>query len=295
MNKFHEPVLLEETLAFLKVKRGERYIDATVGGGGHARKILEKGGILLGIDFDPEAIDFTRKCLVSACPPSTFLWSLAQGNFAKIVEIARKEGFEKVEGIIFDLGVSSWQVDSLERGFSFRSKTALDMRMNPDLQVSAKDLINGLTKGELKELFFKLAEEGNPTRIVNEICESRKIKPIETGEELAKIIARAYRSRRKEKIHPATRFFQALRIAVNDELNNLRQALPEAVSLLRKGGRLVVISFHGLEDRIVKDFFKSEEGEGLKTLTFKPVIPSWEEVERNPRSRSAKLRAAEKI
>lgn len=300
MNEFHKPVLLKEVLNYLNVKRGGKYIDATLGGGGHAKAILSLGGSVLALDVDPEAIKSAREYLSTACPVPDGLmaklepnasWCLAKGNFKDLKKIAKEHGFEKADGILFDLGVSSHQLEALERGFSFKSKALLDMRMDPDLKVTAADLLNGLGKKELEKLFWRFGEEKTYRAIVREIIKVRKEKPIKTGEELARIVERV-KPRGKRKIHPATKVFQALRIAVNDELNNLREALPQTLELLNKGGRLVIISFHSLEDRIVKNFLKGEKG--FLVLTKKPVLPQEKEIRKNKRSRSAKLRAAEK-
>lgn len=296
MTKFHEPVLLKEVVKFLKIKKGEKYIDATVGGGGHSEAILKLSGRILAIDYDPEAIKAARDYLASACPPGKHHnWRLVSGNFSNLYQIAKKEKFLAVAGILFDLGVSAHQLETARRGFSFNFKGPLDMRMDPNLKVTAADLVNGLNKGELAELFKKFGQEHYSRRLAEAICRARRIEPIKTCQELAGIIVKAKLGRGNEQIHPATRCFQALRIAVNDELNNLKKALPQALSLLKLEGRLVVISFHSGEDRIVKQFFKNKEEKGeLGIMTKKPIRPAEAEVERNPHSRSAKLRVAEK-
>jgi len=314
MEEFHKSVLLKESIHYLKIQKGEKYIDATIGGGGHTEAILKKEGKVLGIDCDPEAIKAARRHLSQACPvphrdgagPDAF-WRHAQGNFAHLKEIAQKEGFSQVAGVLFDLGVSTHQLETPQRGFSFSLKGPLDMRMDPSLSVTAADLINGLSKGELNELFSKLGQEKYSRRLAAAIVSARRVRLIETCEELTRIIIEARPKRaRGEKIsrragprrwrrHPATRVFLALRIAVNDELNNLKKALPQAIEILKPKGRLVVISFHSGEDRIVKQFLRRERGKKLKILTEKPVRPTPEERKQNPRSRSAKLRAAEKV
>lgn len=299
MANYHEPVLLKEVLDYLNISPGKKYVDATVGGGGHGAAILKLGGKLLGIDTDPEAIKAAGRRLSQACPSPDFSgdnasWRLAQGNFADLKKIVTKQGWEKTDGILFDLGVSSHQLESPERGFSFRDDTPLDMRMSPELKVTAADLVNGLHKGELSELFTKYGQEKLARRFAQAVIRARRLKPIKTGRQLAQIIDRAYPDRKKkERIHPATRVFLALRIAVNDEINNLKKALPQALALLGKKGRLVVISFHSGEDRLVKKFFLIQR-KALTVLTLKPITPSVAEVKQNPRSRSAKLRAAEK-
>ncbi|MDO8461152.1 MAG: 16S rRNA (cytosine(1402)-N(4))-methyltransferase RsmH [bacterium] len=294
MNNFHTPVLLKEVIEYLEVQRGKKYIDATMGGGGHAVEILERGGRVLGIDCDQEAIDYAGEKLKvksSKLKVNKDL-VLAKGNFRDIDKIARLNGFEKVSGILFDLGVSSYQLETSERGFSFQKEGPLDMRMDKDLGVRAADLINALSKKELYELFTKMGEERFARPISNNIIRARRVKKIETTRELASII---------EKIGGATsafakasadkRVFQALRIAVNDELNNLQEALPKAINLLGDKGRIAVISFHSLEDRIVKDSFKRFQKQGKGTiLTKKPVIAGNSEVQSNIRARSAKLR-----
>ena len=290
MSDYHISVLLEQTLAALQVEPGKKYIDATLGGGGHTSEIIQRGGIVLGLDVDSEALGFVKNKLNGN--KELFL---AKGNFRDIDRLAQENGFEKVAGILFDLGVSSHQFDAGERGFSFRYDAPLDMRMDRSLGVTAADLVNGLNKGELIELFEKFGEEYFGKKISQRILEARAMKLITTTGELAEIIVRAY-PRGYKKIHPATKVFQALRIAVNDELNSLKDALPKAVNLLESGGRLVIISFHSLEDRIVKEYFKSVEQEKMgKILTGKPIEASEEETESNKRARSAKLRVLEKI
>lgn len=280
-NFFHQPVLLKETMTFLRILRGRRYIDATVGGGGHAVEILKRGGRVLGIDCDPIALDR----LQSICKDPAL--TLVRGNFAYLRKIAQKAGFSKVAGVLFDLGVSSYQLADPARGFSFGSSFPPDMRMDPSLKTTAADLVNSLKKEELYEIFSKFGEEKHAFRVAEAIICTRALKPIESCRELTEIILGAGGSEK--------RCFQALRIAVNNELENLKKALPQAVDLLEQGGRLVVISFHSLEDRIVKVFFRRrEKGGDFRVLTRKPVCPTEEEIERNPRSRSAKMRVGEK-
>lgn len=289
-DKFHIPALLKEAIDGLNVKPGSQYIDATLGGGGHTGEILKRGGIVLGIDQDPEAIGHVNLTL------KTEHLKLAHGNFAHLKEIGSQAGFNKVAGIIFDLGVSSHQLETEERGFSFNTDAPLDMRMDPNLAVTAADLVNGLTEKELYELFIKYAEEFHSRAIARALVRARTLKPITTCNELAEIVLRVKRKGRFERTHPATRIFQALRMAVNDELNNLKKALPQAVELLDKNGRLAILSFHSLEDRIVKNFFKDQRDKGiLEILTQKPIVPKEEETKENPRARSAKLRMGQKL
>ncbi len=297
MSEYHVSVLLQETIEGLDVGLGKKYIDATLGGGGHTGEIIRKGGNVLGIDQDEDALEYVaNKFRVQS---SEFRIEeklvLARGNFAKIDAIAKEHGFTQVDGVLFDLGISSHHVDSHERGFSFLRNAPLDMRMDTSLAVTAGDLINGLTKSELQELFVKYGEETHAKKVAEAIVFARESKKIETTGELAAIVKRGYPPG-FYKIHPATKVFQALRIAVNDELNSIKEALPKAFGLLKSGGRIAVISFHSLEDRIVKQTFQQllVEGKG-RLITEKPIVPSEKEVEANRRSRSAKLRIIEKI
>lgn len=288
-NIYHTSVLLQEAVNSLNVAKEKRFIDATLGGAGHTKEILQKGGIVLGIDQDEDALNFVSEEIKN----SNLV--VALGNFKDIDTIAKENDFSQVDGILFDLGVSSHQFDTGERGFSFQKVANLDMRMGTGLSVKAADLVNGLTKGELIELFIKLGEESFAKRIAEEIVKARAVRPIETTTELAQIAIKGY-PKGFHKIHPATKIFQALRIAVNDELNSLKIALPKAVDLLKKNGRLSVISFHSLEDRIVKEFLNECEEKKLGiVVTNKPIVPTKEEIVANPRSRSAKLRVFERI
>lgn len=287
MRKFHESVLLDEVVDWLDVKSGKLYIDATVGGGGHTEAILARGGKVLAIDRDPEAIFYLKKRAHENL-------ILVNDNFSHINSIAVRFGFQKVSGIVFDLGVSSHQLDIAERGFSFQGEGPLDMRMDPSLNIRAFDLVNFFDKRRLYEIIKGFGQEKLSRPIVDAIYSARQIKKIETTNELAEIVREVYRKYRvKSKLHPATKTFQALRIVVNSELLNLEEALPQTVELLEKGGRLVVISFHSLEDGIVKRFFK--QAARLKTKTLTPIGPGAGEIQKNPRSRSANLRVAEKI
>jgi len=313
MNNFHVSVLLKEAIDYLNVEKNNKYIDATLGGSGHSFEILKHGGIVLGIDADSDAIKFvSRRWKIESRK-----WNIdeenlkiVQGNFRDIDKIARLastqakrarlNNFENVDGIIFDLGVSSYQIDTKDRGFSFQKTGPLDMRMDKNLSVKAADLINILTKGELYELFTKLGEEHRALAISDNIVRARRVKPIKTTEDLVSVIAQALgfekgRISDKMKSKIASKVFQALRIAVNDELNSLREALPKAISLLSKNKRLVIIIFHSLEDRIVKESFKKFQKDGLGViLTKKVVIPSLSEVSQNRRARSAKMRVFER-
>jgi len=298
--KYHTPVLLQKVLEFLDPRPGKTFIDATVGGGGHTLEILKRDAKVLGIDRDPEAIKHLKKEVHSsqftACLPARQVHSLelVQGNFANIGEIAMSKSFTNVDGILFDLGVSSHQLKTADRGFSFEKSGPLDMRMDPNLTVRAYDLVNNFDQRRLNEIFKTYGQEELSWPITGAICRARQIKPIESTVELAAIIKEVYwRKRKKSKLHPATKVFQALRIVVNSELLNLEETLPQTTDLLKIGGRLAIISFHSLEDGIVKRFFKQQER--LRVLTPKPIGPTYLEIEKNPCARSAKLRVAEKI
>ena len=283
---FHRSVLYQEVLDGLNVKAGETYVDTTLGGGGHAEGILKLGGRVIGIDTDPEAITHVKEHLKS----SSLI--LEQGNFVEIDKILSRNNISEVSGVLFDLGVSSFQLDSPRRGFSFKYEAPLDMRMSPNLKVAAVDLVNGLNEGELYELFSRFGEERYARRIARAIVRSRLEEKIERTDQLARVVEASV-GRRTTKVHPATRVFLALRIAVNSELDNLKEALPKASGLLKSRGRLVIISFHSLEDRIVKDFIK--DNLELVGINKKPIVPTEREVLDNPRARSAKLRVAEKL
>ena len=282
----HKPVLLKESIDLLNIKLQKAYLDCTLGSAGHAKEIIKKGGKLYGLDVDSKAIKRTKKRLNQACPDAFFKTKL--GNFSKLKEHALDLNLTSASGILMDLGLSSDQLEYKDKGFSFQHDSILDMRADDTLGVTAKDLINGLSKNELTKLFKKYGEEQFALAIANRIVLSRRQSPITTTFKLAKLVSQV--KKRKGATHPATKVFQSLRIAVNDELNNLEAALPQAFDLLETNGRLVVISFHSLEDRIVKNFIK--EHSGLKNLTLKPITPSQEELDQNPRARSAKLRAA---
>lgn len=294
MDDYHIPVLLKETVFYLDVRRDEKYIDCTLGGGGHTAGIIEAGGIVLGIDQDLEAIEHVSKNLKFEIRNLKLV--LKHGDFAHLNEIAQDAGFTKVSGILFDLGVSSHQLETDYRGFSFNANAPLDMRKDQKGQtVTAADLVNAGSELELANLFWKYGEERDSRAIARAIVEYRQTKKVETTDELAKIILKvSHRHNSADRTHPATRVFQALRIAVNDELAGLEMALVQAVEILKPGGRLAVISFHSLEDRIVKTFMRMNTN-SLRIVTNKPVGPSEDEVRRNPRARSGKLRVAEKL
>ncbi len=289
MEPYHVPVLLKETLDYLDVKPGRTYIDCTLGGGGHTEAILSAKGRVIGIDQDSEAITHVKNRLGDR---STNL-TIKHENFAHLQEIAQEMGMSKVSGILLDLGVSSYQLGTAKRGFSFNLPGKLDMRMDTKtLGVTAADLVAAGSEEELAQIFWNYGEERMSRKIARAIVATRGGEPITTTEQLARLVARVKPRKRESHIHPATQVFQALRIAVNSELVNLETVIPSAVNLLESGGRLVIISFHSLEDRIVKT--RLDESRDLFVLTKKPVVASTEEITKNPKSRSAKLRAAQK-
>ena len=295
----HVPVLLKEAIDFLAIRRGGTYLDATVGLGGHSYEIakrLGRPGHLIGLDKDPAALEIARQKLGGAGVfPASGEWPeiiLLHRSFA---DIAQGQAPSAVDGILADLGMSSLQLNDAARGFSFQAEGPLDMRMNPQDERTAEQVVNHLDERELADVIYEFGEERRSRRIARAIVRSR---PIRTTAQLADVVSAAARpmNQSERRIHPATRTFQALRIFVNHELDDLRELLHIAPQLLQPGGRLVVISFHSLEDRIVKDAFREGAKQGqYKVLTKKPVTAGAEEESRNPRARSAKLRAAEKI
>jgi 16S rRNA (cytosine1402-N4)-methyltransferase len=302
----HIPVLVEETVKALAVQPGGRYIDCTLGGGGHAAAILERsspGGQLLGIDADPAAVRVAGECLQDY--GDSIL--LINDNFVNLQAICLRYDFQPVHGILFDLGLSSLQLAEGSRGFSFQEEGPLDMRLSPEQEITAADIVNQSSEGELADIIRRYGEEAYGRQIARRIVRER---PVETTLKLAKVVEQAVGGR-KGRIHPATKTFQALRIAVNHELENLESALAQAVSLLGFGGRLVVISYHSLEDRTVKQFMRQESRDcicpigtpscvcghsaSLRLVSRRVITPSAQEIKANPRSRSAKLRVAERI
>ncbi len=308
-NMVHKSVLVAEVLELLEVVPGGVYIDGTLGSGGHSEYLLRKMGTkgrLLGIDQDVEALERAKGRLKEWQGQCTF----AHGNFADIAEIAKENGFDEVDGILMDIGVSSDQLEEAERGFSFMKEGPLDMRMDKSCGETAADLVNSLPEFELRQILRTFGEEPKARRIAQAIVEKREENLIVTTSELAELVEKAVGGRRG-RIHPATRTFQALRIAVNKELDSLKEGLVGGLSLLRDGGRMAVISFHSLEDRIVKRFFASHVGKNvslisggsewigelplMELINRKLVMASDEESELNPRARSAKLRVAKLV
>jgi 16S rRNA (cytosine1402-N4)-methyltransferase len=311
----HVPVLLKEAIDFLAVKRGGTYLDATVGLGGHSFEIAKRLGApghLIGFDKDPAALNVSRVKLAPVDSRSSFVvieplperpatsdqrpnqdWptiTLLHGSFA---DVANDQQPATIDGILADLGVSSLQLGDPGRGFSFQADGPLDMRMNPMSGDTAEQVVNHIDERELADVIYEFGEERRSRRIARAIVRSR---PIRTTTQLVEVVSAAARSMKHERIHPATRTFQALRIFVNRELDDLKALLEAAPRVLKPGGRLVVISFHSLEDRIVKDAMRDGAQHGLyRLLTKKPLTATEEEIDRNPRSRSAKMRAAEKV
>lgn len=298
----HIPVLLNETIEALQVQPGRKYIDCTVGEGGHAAAILEKGAHLLGIDIDPQAIEIARKRL----QPYGENAILINENFENLERICSDSGFHPVHGVLFDLGMSSLQLTDTSRGFSFQHDSPLNMRFSPSQDLSAATIVNTFPEDELAAIIKKYGEERKSKQIARSIVANR---PIDTTLRLATVIERTVGFR--GKIHPATKTFQALRITVNQELQRLETALKQVANILFLGGRLVVISFHSLEDRLVKHYMRQESRDCIcpprtpvcvcghkavfKLITKKVITPSLAEVQANPRSRSARMRVAERV
>jgi len=290
----HVPVLLKEAIDFLNIKRGGTYIDATVGLGGHSLEIAKRLGAqghLIGLDKDPAALKATGSRLV----PQGADWprvTLIQGSFAEIANGQQNAG---IDGILADIGVSSLQLDDAARGFSFQAEGPLDMRMDPQAELTAEQVVNQVDEVTLANLIYEFGDERRSRRIARAICRSR---PIRTTAELAAVVSAAARpmNQAERRIHPATRTFQAIRIFVNHELDDLRSLLNAAPQIVKPGGRVVIISFHSLEDRMVKDAFRDGLKQGhYRVLTKKPATACEQEVDSNPRSRSAKMRVAERV
>lgn len=302
----HLSVLYHEIIAALRPQSPGRYVDATVGAGGHAWGILQASspeGKLLGLDLDPQALAIASQRL--AVFKGRFF--LVHASYTSLRQQLQHLSWESVQGIVLDLGVSSMQLDRAERGFSFQMEGPLDMRFDPGQSLQAADLVNRLPEDQLADILWRYGEERHARRIARAICQAR---PLHTTRELAEVIRRAV-SGPPGRIHPATRSFQALRIAVNQELQALESFLPQAIAALAAGGRLAVISFHSMEDRIVKQFFRRESRDcicppeqpvcicnhraTLQEVNHKPIFPTAEEIQKNPRARSARLRIASKI
>ena len=294
----HIPVLLQETINYLDPKENENFIDATLGQAGHSQEILKRNGPsgkILGIEQDKKILKITTNILKDLGYEKRII--LINDNFVNLKEIVKKENFTKVKGIIMDLGVSSWHFEESNRGFTFLKDEPLIMTLDERKNPNAKEIINSWSQKDLERIFIDFGQERFSKRIAENIVLKRKIQPIETTFELIEIIKKSVpASYEKGRINPATRIFMALRIAVNEELKNLENALPQSIDILEKGGKLIVISFHSLEDRIVKNIFKTQQKQGIvKILTKKPIEAGSEELKINQRSRSAKLRVIQKI
>ncbi len=301
----HTPVLYKEIIHALQPTSAKRYVDGTLGAGGHARGILEAcapDGQLLGFDLDPQALALARETLAPYEPRV----HLVQASYITLPDALKQLGWDAIDGMVLDLGLSSMQLDQPERGFSFQANAPLDMRFNPTGGLDAAELINTATESELADILFKYGEEPRARKIARDIVSAR---PLQSTAQLAEIVKHVYPG--YSRVHPATRTFQAIRIAVNEELASVESVLPQAVASLRRGGRLAVISFHSLEDRIVKDYFREQSKDMInppyeqlyeverkavvKEINRKPIVASEEEIQSNSRARSAKLRVVEKI
>ena len=296
----HKPVMVEEIISAIQPHSGGRYIDCTTGEGGHAEAILghcDPPARLLGLDLDRQALVVAQDRLVRFGETK----QLVETSYVNIAEVAAEQGFLPCDGVLFDLGVSSLQLNSASRGFAFLKEATLDMRFGPSIGRSAREIVNETEETDLANLIYQLGEERRSRRIARAIVRAR---PVETTVELADVVAGAtgWPSRARRRIHPATRTFQALRIAVNDELGNVEAGIRAAIEVLRPGGRLVVISYHSLEDRLAKNLLREESKQidgnhspALRLITKRVRKPETSELEANPRSRSAKMRVAERI
>ena len=302
----HKPVLYQEIIHALQPRSGGRYVDGTLGAGGHARGILEAcspDGLLLGLDVDPQALALARETLA----PYEKRIRLVQASHITLSEQLIAAKWDSIDGIVLDLGASSMQFDNAERGFSFMQDGPLDMRFGPQALMSAEEIVNTFDERELADIIYRYGEDRDSRKIAKSIVMNR---PLRTTRELVAVIEKAS-PRRGDKLHPATQTFQALRIAVNDELTAVEKTLPQAVAALRSGGRCAVISFHSLEDRIVKEYFREQSKDLInppyeqiyeverkaivQLVNKKPILPSEEEIKENPRARSSKLRVIEKL
>ena len=296
--KYHIPVMLEEVINYLELRPGMTIVDATMGTGGHSKEIVQRimpGGRLIGIDRDKESLGICRQRLEKYADACEFV----HANFVDLDSVLKNLSIEKIDGIVFDLGISSFQLSDAQRGFSFQNEGPLDMRLDRESYISAYDLVNNLNEEEISELLWIFGEERWHNRIARLLVQERERQPISTTEQLANIVTRSvpYKYRHKYyRIHPATRTFQAVRIAVNRELEILESALNKAIEFLKENARICVISFHSLEDRQVKHTFrKAAAGELVKIITNKPLTPGMDELQANPSSRSSKLRVAERL
>ncbi len=288
---YHEPVLLKEALQELKVEKGKKYIDATLGDGGHTLEVLKKGGDVLGIEVNEQALERATERIKKEGFEDNFIGVL--GNFKNIEKISKEKGFEKVHGIIYDLGYSSFELEESGLGLSFQLNEDLDMRLDKTLGVTAADLINSLDEKSISEMLYRYSDERMARKFAQAIVKARNLKKIQTTKDLVDVInSVSSPGYERGRINPATRTFQALRIVVNDELENLKKSLPQAARLLLPGSVIVLITFHSLEDKVAKEF--SHRARPSVDTVNKPLVPTEEEVRNNPRSRSAKLRVYRK-
>jgi len=294
----HVPVMLQEVLDFLKLQAGQTIVDATLGTGGHALEILKRitpKGRLIGIDRDENSLNLCRQRLSEFKDNTEFV----HANFVDLDQVLNNLGIENIDGIVFDLGISSYQLHDAQRGFSFQEEGPLDMRLDKSSYICAYDLVNNLNENEISQMLWNFGQERWHNRIAHLLVQERRNEPISTTKQLANLVMRAipHRYRRSYyRIHPATRTFQAVRIAVNRELEILESAIKKAVDILRKQARICVISFHSLEDRAIKHTFRALKADGLiDIITAKPLTPGSGEIEANPSSRSSKFRVAERI
>jgi len=296
--KLHVPVMLQEVLDYLKLEPGQIIVDATLGTGGHSLEILKRitpGGRLVGIDRDENSLVICRQRLMQFKDNTEFV----HANFADLDQVLANLDIEKIDGIVFDLGISSYQLQDAQRGFSFQEEGPLDMRLDKSSYICAYDLVNNLNENEISQMLWNFGQERWHNRIARLLIQERRNEPISTTKQLANLVMRAIPVRYRRsyyRIHPATRTFQAVRIAVNRELEILGNAIRKAVDILGKQARICVISFHSLEDRVIKHTFRALKAEGLiDIITAKPLTPSFSEIEVNPSSRSSKFRVAERI
>jgi 16S rRNA (cytosine1402-N4)-methyltransferase len=288
----HQPVLLKEIIEILQPKENENFVDATFGEGGVSLEIAKFNGPkgkILAFEWDPELYKLGVEKIKNIKMEKRI--KLVNQNFRNIKRVIKEEGFTKIKGVVFDLGISLWHYKKSQRGFSFREDEPLDMRINPEIKVSAFEIINYYSYKDLVEIFKNYGEERNAEKIARTIIDRRRKKKIETSKELAEIVAEVVPSR---KIHPATKIFMALRTFINGELENLEQGLKDSYDILDKGGKIVVLSFQGLEDKVIKQVFKLLKKEGAEIITKNVIRPKKEEILKNPQARSAKLRAIKK-
>ncbi len=286
----HQPVLLKEIIQILEPKENENFIDATFGEGGVTFEIANHKANVLAFEWDPELYNQGLQKIKELKMENTI--KLVNQNFKNIKRVVKQEGFSKIKGIVFDLGISTWHYEKSGRGFSFKYDEPLDMRINPKIKITAFEIVNYYSYKDLVEIFKNYGQEKSAEKIARAIIDRRRKKKIETSKELAEIVAEV--KKQKRKIHPATQIFMALRTFINDELGNLEEGLKDAYDVLNKGGKIVVLSFQGLEDVVIKKVFKMLKEKGAKVITPNVIRPTKQEILQNPKARSAKLRAIKK-